>query len=281
VVEAMNAKRKATCLERYGVESVTQSEDMKAKSRETCQEKYGVDNPTQSPEIREKTKKTCLEKYGVENPGQSPELQIKAEQTNLELYGVRRYNQLPEMREYLRINCPKWMAESYANPWNKGIVRPEAWTEKQRQTISKLITDGVWRSGYPTSKKGYCKPSKSLTEYVYFRSSYEAIYCFHLDHNDLVESFRVEPFSIDYVFEGVTRSYTPDFLVNWKDGSSSVKEIKPTFMAEDLQVLAKAEVATLFANQQSMDFEILICKDIKNLNVNFDDLIKSGYATLG
>lgn len=272
-------KHRQTSLERYGVEHPMHLDETKERQKKTVQEKYGVDHPMRSEEVKKKTKKTNMERYGVENVAQTPEVRIKMAQTTLQRYGVEHYNQLPEMKDYLRENCRDWLAESWANPWAKGIVRPEEWNQKQRETVTKLMSAGEWRAGYPTSKKGFCYPSKSKKDRIYFRSSYEAIYCYHLDNNDLVEWFSFESFRIPYEFEGKIRFYVPDFLVKWKDIEKvSIREIKAEFLREDDKQIAKKVAATLFADQNGMDYELLFDKDIKSLNINFDYLKEIGFV---
>jgi hypothetical protein len=272
-------KHRQTSLERYGVEHPMRLDETKEKQKKTMQEKYGVDHPLQSEEIKKKTRKTNMERYGVENVAQAPEVRVKMAQTTLQRYGVEHYNQLPEMKEYLRENCREWLAESWANPWAKGIVRPEEWNQKQRETVMKLMIAGEWMAGYPTSKKGFCYPSKSKKEKVYFRSSYEAIYCYHLDRDDSVDWFSFEPFRIPYEFEGKIRFYVPDFLIKWKDSETiSIREIKAEFLRDDDKNIAKKTAATLFADQNGMDYKLLFDEDIKALNIEFDHLKEIGFV---
>ena len=60
--DAIAAKAKATCLERYGVESVLLAPDIQKKKYDTTLARYGDGNFTN----REKAKATCLERYGTE-----------------------------------------------------------------------------------------------------------------------------------------------------------------------------------------------------------------------
>lgn len=80
-------KLKKTCLEKYGVENVFQSEIHKEKIKKACLEKYGVENIMQNKDVQEKIKKTCLEKYGVESIFQSNIQKEKSKKTCLERYG--------------------------------------------------------------------------------------------------------------------------------------------------------------------------------------------------
>lgn len=59
-------KRFATNLKKYG-NIVAVSDDIIAKRKRTCIEKFGVPVPSQSEVVKEKYKQTCLEKYGVDN----------------------------------------------------------------------------------------------------------------------------------------------------------------------------------------------------------------------
>jgi hypothetical protein len=87
-VQEVKDKIKKINLERFGVEYYFQSADIREKSKQTCQERYGVENPAQSEEIKEKTRQTNLEKYGVDNPWKSEKVKEKIKATNLEKYGV-------------------------------------------------------------------------------------------------------------------------------------------------------------------------------------------------
>lgn len=60
--------------------------DVVAKRRKTCIEKYGCENPQQNEKIKNKTRKTCIEKYGCENPGQNEIVKNKMKTTNLLKY---------------------------------------------------------------------------------------------------------------------------------------------------------------------------------------------------
>jgi hypothetical protein len=95
-------KRKATCLERYGVENPYQAEVVKNKIKATNLERFGVECSLQDSTIREKGKATMLEKYGVENPTQSLEIRNKIKDTNIERYGVEHTLQSPVFLEKVR-----------------------------------------------------------------------------------------------------------------------------------------------------------------------------------
>jgi hypothetical protein len=119
-------KIKQTCLERYGVEYHSQSNDfkdklqmidkynldyqlkierIKEKRKQTNLKKYGVEHPLQNKDIKEKIKQTCLEKYGVEHPHQNIFVQEKFKNTCLEKYGTITPLLTSEIKEKIKQTC--------------------------------------------------------------------------------------------------------------------------------------------------------------------------------
>ena len=86
--EQINQKRKQTCLETYGVDSVTKVDKFKEESKKTCLQKYGVTNISQVDKVKEKKRKLAQEKYGVDCVLLAPEIKTRVKQTMIELYGV-------------------------------------------------------------------------------------------------------------------------------------------------------------------------------------------------
>jgi hypothetical protein len=249
-------KRKKNSLEKYGVEHPMHLEATKEKQKQTMQEKYGVDHPYQSPEIMAKMKENNLKKYGVENVAQLPEVQIKMAKTTLDRYGVEHYNQLPEMKDYLRENCRDWLAESWANPWAKGIIRPEEWNQKQSQTMTDKILSGEFNpedkrfyvTGYYTSAK--CKKKKA-----FFRSSLELMMHYILDCDLDVVWYENEPFAIQYEkVPGVFRNYIPDFFAFRSSKCPLLAEIKPAFRMREQEVGHKVEAGKKFCEINVFEF---------------------------
>ncbi len=76
-----NEKSKQTCIDKYGVEHSSQSQEIKDKYKQTCLDKYGAENAFQSQEVKDKSKQTCLDKYGVEYSMQSQEVKDKSKQS--------------------------------------------------------------------------------------------------------------------------------------------------------------------------------------------------------
>lgn len=124
---AIAAKRKKTCIKKYGVDNPAKLQDVKDKMAKTCEERYGAKSPLcfeenkeaidfkqrgknikktmelkyggctyASPELREKVQKTCIEKYGQATYGGSKDWLKKREETLIRVYGSldEAYNQI-------------------------------------------------------------------------------------------------------------------------------------------------------------------------------------------
>lgn len=102
-------KRKQICLEKYGVEYSTQSEQVKEKTKQTCLNRYGTICYSKTEEFKEKSKQTCLEKYGYEYHSQVPEVKTRKvesiRKTMQERYGVDFYTQAPDFYDKYKQTC--------------------------------------------------------------------------------------------------------------------------------------------------------------------------------
>jgi hypothetical protein len=95
----IQAKKKQSLMDTYGVTNVSQIADVLAKKKETWMKNYGVDNPSKAqinkdkikaawPEVDRKRKGTMLEKYGVESYNSTDEFKYRRKATWMEKYGV-------------------------------------------------------------------------------------------------------------------------------------------------------------------------------------------------
>ena len=273
-VQKRNEKHKQTCMENYGVEHHMQTDELKEKVKNTNLERYGVEAPLQNPEILAKTQDTNLERYGDVCSLNNPEVKAKALKSLFEHYGVEYYNQLPEMKEYLKDNCRNWLKESWANPWAKGITRPEEWNQKQSETVMNLIGDGKWNVGSKYSIKGIYPSKKCRRENPIFRSSYELKTHWHLDNDLDVEWYDYEPFKVPYIdAEGKKRNYAIDFVVKYKNRNRLLAiEVKNDYDMKRFKECGK-EAAFINECSQEMDFEIWSNEKISSLNLDLETLL--------
>ena len=97
-----STRTKATCLQKYGVENVAQSEEAKQATKITCLQKYGVEHHSQHPDIQAMKEATCLQNYGVPTVLMLPTIQQQAQNAMREKYGFAHGFQVPAIREKIR-----------------------------------------------------------------------------------------------------------------------------------------------------------------------------------
>jgi hypothetical protein len=81
-------KRRDTCIEKWGVDNPSKSNQVKIKVIETNIEKFGHEWATKSDEIKNKIKDKFIENWGVDNPSKIKEVRDKAKETMFERFGV-------------------------------------------------------------------------------------------------------------------------------------------------------------------------------------------------
>jgi hypothetical protein len=267
-------KHKKTALEKYGVDHPMKTEKVKKKQQESLMQNHGVDVPLKSEKIKAKAKKTIQEKYGVDNVAQVPEIRSKMAKTTLDRYGVEHYNQLPEMKDYLRENCREWLAESWKNPWSKGITRPEEWNQKQSESITKRILAGdlnpedkrFYVTGWYSSTK--CKKSRA-----FFRSSLELTMHYILDTDNNIAWYENEPFAIRYEKSpGIIRNYIPDFFAFRFNGIPLLAEIKPAFRMREKEVEYKIIAGEKFCQENGFEFTYIDEEYLAKRNLDLQTL---------
>ena len=101
-------------------------------------------------------------------------------------------------------------------------------------------------------KTGIYKSSKCNTP-VKYRSGWELTVAKYLDLDPSVVEFQYEGFAIEYVANlktGKTRSYYPDFLVSYRDGTHKLIEVKRQDKLADPLVVKKAKAAEIWCAKQ-------------------------------
>ena len=206
-------KRKHTCMNRYGVESVTQLDDMKEKSKKTCLEKYGVEHTTQAKEIKEKIEKTCIEKYGVKSHNQSNIIKNKKKESYQKHYGVDHPSKSNEIKEKKKLTClinfgvehPGQSNE--VKEKNKLACMERYGVENPSQSMdihNKKLKNSFRRKKYilPSGKEILLQGEEpQFLDYVFFNNLLKE------------EDFIFHPKGIKYSVNGNNHYYFPDFLI--------------------------------------------------------------------
>ena len=237
--EASRKKTKQTCLERYGVEWVSQSATVKnkiAKARDgfsneklksiqrkrqdTCIKKYGFGSACQNPLIKKKIilkmKQTCLERYGVENVQQTIDIHYKRK-SHYEYDGFS-FDSLPELAFYIyhsdlgKTIIPHKKSFSYIVDNKEHKYFPDFEVDNKLFEIKGdqfLKNDGTW-----------CCPFDHSKDYVF-----EAKRQCALENNvQIIYADRYQAY-LDYVKQKYSKDFMPLFKTN----------IKFPFLNEDLK----------------------------------------------
>lgn len=139
-----------------------------------------------------------------------------------------------------------------------------------RETVQLGKTKYIQGNFYSNKNKG---------SYPY-KSSYELAYLHLLENDPTVHQYIYEPFSLYYKdVNDKQRSYLPDFMVLYTDGTMEIAEIKPTIMLKDYDVRAKALACELYLKETFKDLQIpykfVTEKDLFASDKEYQDFIKS------
>ena len=99
-----------------------------------------------------------------------------------------------------------------------------------------------------------------------YRSGWEKTVCEFLDQDPDVSYYEYEPFALKWCSNmrtGRLRSYTPDFLVVYCDGSKKLVEVKSLRFLNSRHVQKKAMIGRSWANQNNGVYEFWTDKRIK------------------
>lgn len=77
------------------------------------------------------------------------------------------------------------------------------------------------------NKNGYKFASTKNRCTIMCESSLEFDCCYHLEYSKDVVSYRSQPQGYQFPFNERNHPYTPDFFVQYKDGTSCFIEVKP------------------------------------------------------
>lgn len=81
-------KERKTCMDKYGAEHYSKTNDFKENNKKIWLNSLGVDHPSKSSEVMEKMKETWMNNLGVDHPSKLIQTIEKAKKTNISKYGV-------------------------------------------------------------------------------------------------------------------------------------------------------------------------------------------------
>lgn len=232
-------KRKATVMARYGVTNVAQTDSVKdklrittaatadirtAKTKQTNLKNHGVESTNSLQSVKDKKKAAFVEKYGVDHQLKIPEVAAvvsrknsensierlaKASVTKLEIYGDGNYNNRNKYKETclekFGVENPSQNAEVHQKKIdtcmkNYGVQYPQQDPDifRKQQQGRFTLEEYIFPSGNKIMIQGY----EPIAMDMLLREGY--------NENDF--SFSNIPV-IDFIFDGTSRKYYPDFFI--------------------------------------------------------------------
>jgi hypothetical protein len=148
--------------------------------------------------------------------------------------------------------------ENISEGRKKMLEERGGFTREHRENISKATIRQYHRGFEPKLHhlKGWHESPKAGK--VYFRSSYEKKAFMKLDEDESVKIYQTEAISTEYFhpLKEITSSFLIDLLVEFKDGSRKLIEVKPEKWLSDDVVIAKIEAGEMKAKDMGVSFEI-------------------------
>lgn len=286
-------KRKNTMLERYGVESYTQSDDFKKKSNETLKKRFGsihnarkhsVDLGNQRLKesgeyskvifsMKEKREATCIERFGAKSNFLTPEFIEVKRNAMIERYGVEHSMQCEDSKEKARQTFLKRLGVD--NPFKSDDVR-----NKSKATMKERYGFEYWQQsdeGRNFLRENWVKnvqekikhKSYSFDNHI-FDSSWELAFYIWLKDNNI--EFKFHETRYEYYVENIKHYYYPDFEVG-----RTIIEIKGDNLINENGVLTDRNGNALEEKTEllkSLNVKMILGKDAKV----FLNYVKSKYG---
>lgn len=127
------AKRKQTCLIKYGATSTLGAKQCREKAKKTCLERYGAENPINSALIQDKIKNSNLRNRGVSSPFSDELVKEKIRKTNISRYGTANPFQSEEIKNKIKQSL-------ISHHGSDSVISFEHIQKKSKQTIR----DRIW-----------------------------------------------------------------------------------------------------------------------------------------
>ena len=130
-----------------------------------------------------------------------------------------------------------------------------------KAAVRKIVMYGCNSGGYRCAKRGVFYSQKNQKE-IKYESSYELQTYQKLEQDERVKNYDRCRFSIDYMFKDGIHKYIPDIHVMYIDNTEEIIEVKPEYLLEDNQNVAKFKAAKEYCKKNSLKFNVWIEKEI-------------------
>ena len=140
--------------------------------------------------------------------------------------------------------------------------------EKQQRAIVWKDQDknsGKLKSAKPRFREGNFVSIKNGGKEMHYRSGMECEVYELLEAIPDVQSYKVEPFPVPYLFEANMHNYHPDLQIHWSDGKIEVWEIKPGKQTELPRNKAKWASCATYCQSRGWKFMVLTETGVRGL----------------
>lgn len=147
-----------------------------------------------------------------------------------------------------------------------GQMKAMIWKDQNTKT-------GKMTKRKPKFREGYLISTKNGGKEMHYRSGMECDVYEYLEAIPEVLGYEVEPFKVQYSFEGEVHEYNPDLKVSFDDGRIEIWEIKPSNQTHLPRNNAKWTACNQYCQTRGFNFMVLtevgigkLKQKIKNLN---------------
>lgn len=131
-----------------------------------------------------------------------------------------------------------------------GQMKAMIWKDQSSKT-------GKLKSRKPKFREGYLTSNKNGGKEMHYRSGMECDVYGFLEAMPEVISYEVEPFKVQYSFQGEVHDYNPDLKINFDDGHIEIWEIKPSNQTHLPKNTAKWESCQQHCQTRGYNFMVL------------------------
>lgn len=151
------------------------------------------------------------------------------------------------------------------HPSEKGVpkvgqMKALVWKDHSTRT-------GKMKQRKPKFREGYLVSGKNGGKEMHYRSGYECEVYECLECLPEVIKYDVEPFKVQYTFEGEVHEYNPDLSVLFDDGHVEIWEIKPSNQTSLPRNTAKWSACQQHCEARGWNFIVMTEKGIGKLKV--------------
>lgn len=145
-----------------------------------------------------------------------------------------------------------------------GQMKALVWKDHSTRT-------GKMKQRKPKFREGYLVSGKNGGKEMHYRSGYECEVYECLECLPEVIKYDVEPFKVQYTFEGEVHEYNPDLSVLFNDGHIEIWEIKPSNQTSLPRNTAKWSACQQHCEARGWNFIVMTEKGIGKLKVAAKD----------